>query len=473
MISPQPWEVMSNTRSARIALVTVRFTLFDPQMGPEFSARMRQHAARSAAILRDEFDVIETPLIESEEDAAKVADFLATAAPEAVVFAPAMAAPPSYGEIALSRTSAPIVIWNAPAIRRLPDDLRQGEATVHSTSVGAVMLGNVLVRAKRPASVVTAAHDDAPALERLRRIVRAVAAAGSLRGARVLRVGDPIPGYRDVEASESDLSALGITEVAVERTHWEELVTSLDARAVETAWKRCTADWQGDPGPAAERSARVAVALDRLLAEHGAIAGTVNCHGPWFRWSPLVGVTACLGVACQTAAGRPMSCTGDLPTAIALYLARRIAGAALYCECYTPEIDSGLVLLAAGGEGDPAWADPPGAVRLEANEHYPGEHGPGTSVSFALRRGPATLLSLSPVHGTWRLAWAPGEIIETRYRTMGGPNAMFRFDSGRGDGALSRWIISGATHHNALAPGRLDLEIPALAGALGIEHVPV
>ncbi len=473
MISPQLREVMTNTKSARVALVSVRFTLFDPQMGPEFPARMRQHAARSAAILREEFDVIETPLIESEEDAAIVADLLAKAAPEAVVFAPAMAAPPSYGEIALSRTSAPIVIWNAPAILRLPEGLSQAEATVHSTSVGAVMLGNVLVRSGRHASVVTAAHDDAPALERLRRVVRAVAAAGSLRGARVLRIGDPIPGYRDVETTESDLAALGLTEVRIERPDWENLVSSVDSRAVETVWKDSTAGWQGERGPAAEQSARVAVALERLFAEHGAIAGTVNCHGPWFRRSPVVGVTACLGVACQTAAGRPLSCTGDLPTAVALYLARRIAGAALYCECYAPEIDSGLVLVAAGGEGDPSWADPPGAVRLEANEHYPGEHGPGTSVAFALRRGPATLLSLSPRPRTWRLAWAPGEIVESRHRTMGGPNGMFRFDSGRGDEALSRWIISGATHHNALAPGRLDLEVPALAGALGIEHVPV
>jgi hypothetical protein len=30
--------------------------------------------------------------------------------------------------------------------------------------------------------------------------------------------------------------------------------------------------------------------------------------------------------------------------------------------------------------------------------------------------------------------------------------------------------MSGATHHNALAPGRLDIEIPAMAGALGIRH---
>ncbi len=50
---------------------------------------------------------------------------------------------------------------------------------------------------------------------------------------------------------------------------------------------------------------------------------------------------------------------------------------------------------------------------------------------------------------------------------------MFRFASGPSGEAISRWIISGATHHNALAPGRLDVEVPILAAALGIRHVRV
>jgi len=154
-------------------------------------------------------------------------------------------------------------------------------------------------------------------------------------------------------------------------------------------------------------------------------------------------------------------------------LARRLTGQALYCECYVPERETGLVLLAAGGEGDPAWADPPGAVTLEENDHYPGARGRAASIAFGLRRGPATLLSLSPTDAGWVLAWGAGEIVEARYRNMRGPNAMFRFDSGPGGEALAHWIGSGATHHNALAPGRLDVEIPALASALGIRHQQV
>jgi L-arabinose isomerase len=466
---------MASAWRPRIGLVTVRFTLFDAQMASDFPARMRAHAARSAAVLDTVADVVATPLIEDEEGAARAATELAGAQLDAVVFAPTMAAPPSYAARALAEVDAPLVIWNAPSVRRLPDDLHQDEATVHSTSVGAVMYGNVLVREGRQVAVVTAGHDDAAAIERLLRIVRAVAAAGSVRGSTVLRLGDPIPGYLDVESTAPELARLGVTERAIARTDWEARVRAItdDDAATALAALRSDGDWSGDGGPGARRSAAVAVALERAMVEAGAVAGTVNCHGPWFRTSDAVGIPACLAVVREASAGRPISCTGDQPTAIALLLARRLAGAALYCECYTPESETGLVLVAAGGEGDPAWADPDEPRVLEANDHYPGACGEGTSASFALRRGPATLLSLSPTAAGWVLAWATGAIEESRYRDLRGPNGMFRFDSGPADIALEAWIGSGATHHNALAPGRLDVEIPALAAALGVEHVRV
>ena len=457
----------------RIALVSVRFGLFDAQMPPDFPARMRAHAARSAAVLGAAFDVLAPDLIEDEAGARRVRDELAGERPDAVVFAPAMAAPPSYAAIALERTTAPLVIWNAPSVGRLPDGLTQAQATEHTTTVGALMYANVRVREGRPPLVVTAGHDDEAAIERLLRTVRAAAAGGSLRGSTLLRVGDAIPGYLDVDATPADLEALGLHEVAVGLDAWEATVET--ASAAEAAMLRDDVQrrWAGDPGPMAEQSARVAVALDAALDHVDAIAGTVNCHGPWFRGSERVGITACLAVACQAEQGRSISCTGDQPTAIALHLARLIAGSALYCEGYTPEAETGLLLVAAGGEGDPAWAEPPGAVTLEANDHYPGLLGNGTGLAFNLRRGPATLLSLSPTGAGWVLAWATGEVVESRYHAMRGPNGMFQFDSGSALGAVEAWIASGATHHSALAPGRLEVEAPALAASLGMRAVRV
>ncbi len=62
---------------------------------------------------------------------------------------------------------------------------------------------------------------------------------------------------------------------------------------------------------------------------------------------------------------------------------------------------------------------------------------------------------------------------ESRYETLETPNAMFRFDGGSPPEIAEAWTRSGATHHAAVAAGRLDLEVDVLAGALGIETTRV
>ncbi|HYM68641.1 MAG TPA: hypothetical protein VEZ44_03525 [bacterium] len=458
----------------RIGLVSVRFRLFDPQMPADFPARMQERARGYARALSETFDVVFPGVIEDETGASRAAEAFARERLDALVFAPTMAAPPSFAAAAVRAHRAPVVIWNPAATAHLPEGWTQAQATEETAAVACVMLANVFAREGRPAPVVAAPPGDPAAMERLRRTVRAAATAGGVRDSVALRVGDPIPGYLDVEASSAELARLGIRERRVSREELDAAYTASDAGAARALLENVRRrGWSGDGGPHAEASARLALALEALMDASEAAFGTVNCHGPWLRWNPQIGLTACLGVSLLTEAGRPLSCTGDQPTAIAMLLARRLAGGALYSECYAAELDSGLMLLAAGGEGDPSWADAPGRVALAANHHYPGQRGAATSIVFALRRGPATILSLSPSASGWRLAWATGEVVEARHPNLGGPNGMFRFDSGPSTEAGVRWIASGATHHNALAPGRLDVEVPVLAAALGIEHVRI
>ena len=48
--------------------------------------------------------------------------------PDVVVYAPTRAAPPSYAMHALAGVDAPLVVWNALMIDRLPDGLTQAQA---------------------------------------------------------------------------------------------------------------------------------------------------------------------------------------------------------------------------------------------------------------------------------------------------------------------------------------------------------
>lgn len=463
-----------STLRPKVGIVSCYFTLFDEQMPASFRQEREAVVRSYIDVLGRDFDVVDAGMLTSEAEGDRANAILREARPDVVVYAPSMAAPPSYAARALSGLEASLVVWNGPSVDRLPDRLTQAQATVNSSQVAAVMLANTFVRERRPFATVTASPADPAGVELLLRTVRAAAVASSLRGAAVLRVGTWFPGYLDVESSHSDLERLGVTECAITVPELNDAFASVGIDRIRGGLVEVAArGWVRREGPADERSMRLALALDDLVRSKRAIAVTVNCHSDVLRWNPTIGITACLGASLLTADGVPVSCTGDLPTALALVLARTLSGRALYCEFYTPERETGLMLLAAGGEGDPAWADPTHPVVVEPNAHYPGAHGAGTSISFRLEPGPATALSLSPIEGTWRLAWATGEIVEARYDAMGGPNGMFRFDSGSAFEAGARWIASGATHHNALAGGRLDVEIPVLARALGIEEVRV
>jgi L-arabinose isomerase len=459
---------------ATIGLVSVYFGLFDEQMRPEFRRECEALASAYAECLGERWKVVHPGLIASEADGDRANEVFRAERPAALVFAPTMAAPPSYGARAIHELAAPIIIWNAPKVATIDRDLTQARATENSTQVASVMFANTLIRLQRKFVAITARREQAEDMERLFRLVGAALAAESIRGATVLRIGSPIGGYMDVESTPEELAQLGVTErsVAVEELNRAfDAIDGAAARELIEELRRNGWEWTG--GQTDETSARLALALRTLVSESNAIALTVNCHSNFLRWNTRIGISACLGASLLAAGGVPTSCTGDLPTALALRLAQALSGRALYCEFYAPESTTGLMLVAAGGEGDPSWADRDHPIRVEPNHHYPGHNGAGASVSFRLEPGAATALSLSPTADRWRLAWATGEITEARYDGLGGPNGMFRFDSGPATEAGAAWIASGATHHNALAKGRLDLEIPVLADTLGIDHVRI
>jgi L-fucose isomerase-like protein len=457
----------------RIGFAAPYFTLVEPQMPDGFRQQRRDQARAWAALLEADFDVIDGGLITSAEDGIAAGGRFDRAQVDAIVLAPVMVAPPGYALQALP-DEAPVVLWTVPGAPRLPDDLRPSQAAANSMQAGVAMIANALHRRGRTFAAAAAATTDSPALSRLIRVIRGAATAGRLRQAVALRIGEPVDGYLDVESTSEQLGRLGVRERSLDRRALERAFEAVEpAAAIALLDELKGLGWALVDHPLLEHSARLAAALAELAHESRVVCGTVNCHGPCFRTNELVGVPACLGVSVLTERGVPFSCTGDQPVALALLIAKLLSGAALYCEVNSAEADTGLALLSAGGEGDPSWRARASTVTVAPNEFFPGARGPGSGVTFEVRTGPATLLSLSPIAQGWRMAWATGEIEESRYASLETPNAMFRFDRGHSVEACEAWTSSGASHHAAVAAGRLDVELPALGSAAQIELVRV
>jgi len=460
----------SIARRARLGYLSAFFGAYDDVMGSGFRQTQAQRVAENRSVLENSFEVIDFGMVSSPEEARATAGKIAAASIEVLIYAPAMVAPPAWIEIALSDLACPILIWSATRQNAVPEQLDHLQATVHTSLVGATMLANCLVRAQKRFAVVDAVPGNPADESRLIRSIMAAVAAHRLTNAVALRIGDPIPGYRDVESTPDELATLGVREVAIPITELEAAFARIASADVadELARLKARPGWRAPPADASATSARLALALRRLTAEHRATLGTVNCHSPWLRQNRQIGVVACLGVSLMHEAGIPFSCTGDLPAAMAGLLAATLSGTSLYCELYVREPASDEFLVAAGGEGDPRWAE--GGVTVVPNQYYPGHCGAGLGVRFALRRGPATLIAMSPTSDAWRMIWASGEITGRSFDQLDGPNGMFRFTTQPGHRAAEDWIGAGPTHHPALARGVLDLELPLVARLANLEN---
>jgi L-fucose isomerase-like protein len=455
----------------RVGLLVPRFTVFDGALGPERVDRLRGRRELLARALEPYADVVASVLVEDESDATAARRAFNDARIDLVVVAPAMAAPPSLGVAVLVQPSWPALIWNAIGIEALAPAADQPTAIEHTTTVGCQMLAGALARIGGEVPVVSTGPHDPAGLERLGRAIAGIAVAGAVRGSSVVRIGQPPVGYLNVECEEADLALLGARLVEIEQPELDEAfdaATSGDAAAVLAGLSELGV--RAPAGLDPEPSARLAHAIGAVLDRHGAIAASTNCLGPLLRANERIGIPACLAGAVETSRGRPVSCTGDIPAALALWLGRRLAGAALYTEWYLSQPGDGDALLLSCGLADLAFGLP-GTASLYEVTGVPGVRGTASGVRYAPRTGPATLIGMSAAADGWRLAWLEGEALGEASPHLRGVAVRFRPSGLDPLAAASSWIGAGVTHHPVLVPGHAGETLTLAARALGARAI--
>jgi len=453
-------------RRPRVGLLVPRFTVFDELLGIDRVAALRAAPARLSDALAAYVDVVCPGIIEDLEAALAARAAFAAADVEAIVVAPPMAAPPELTLAVLDGQPLRGVLWNVVGLDRLADGATQADAVAQTSTVGAQFVAGALARAGGRMPVVSAAPDDPAGVDQLVRTIRASAAVGALRGGTVLTIGAPAPGYANVQCDDNDLASLGLTRVRVEAPELDAAFNASAAAAPSVLEELLAAGVVVPDGPTTLRSAQLAAALEILLDRYDACCGAVADLGPLVRLSETIGIVATLGFARETARGRPIAGTGDVPAAIALLLADRLGGAALFGEWYLSEPSTGTALFLSGGEADPRFAAERTAIRAVPSTSFSGTHGAGLGLDMSLRTGPVTLLALGADPQRWRLAWGTGTLGPARSDHLRGPNGQFAPDGVDVLDAATRLIASGTTHHPVLTPGRLDVEMPVVADLL-------
>lgn len=445
-------------RRPRIGLLAPFVPYYEPII--KLRTEKEAFAVKVKALLGEHAEVIGGGLVASEEDAAKAGMEFAENDVAAVVVAPSIAVFGALPWAALKPVAVPVCIWSLQPARAIPPDYNIRELIRNSGGLGVQALANTLCRAERYFEVVFSSEEgEIP--RKLKRFLQTVGILGSLWRARFAQIGTVFPQMTDVQMDHNAWPGIPILSVPACQLTVEYQNQRSSAVSARTQQIRRL--------PLAEitedelvRSARLSLALDSIVDNFGLSGGAFNCHGETCLQNPEIGVTACYAVSAQTSKGRPFSCTGDLPTAIALWMIRQLAGSVIYAELDLVDRDSDVVLLANGGEGD--WAAAEGPVRIAGNENFVGLHGRGASLQFEPVAGPATLLSFTPIaNNRYRLVTADGELIHIRLAQLGVFHAAFRFQQLPAGSAFERWCEAGAVHHLAVGPGHWSSDLKHLA----------
>ncbi len=309
--------------------------------------------------------------------------------------------------------------------------------------------------------------------------VRAAGVARALRRARIGFLGHTYPGMLDLY---SDFTMVhGQLGTHVEVLEIDDLVARVRAaseselRAKEDEIRAMFdfADPSADPiaAPIDDESlawaARVAVGLDRLVADYELDGLTYYYRGVDGNEAERVGAGLIVGNSLLTARGIPTSGEGDLKTNVAQLALDRMGAGGSYTEFYALDFDEGFALMGHDGPGHVAIAQERPVLRML--KLYHGKRGAGLSVEFKVRYGPVTILGCTQTaDGRLKLIAAEGESIPGPTFKIGNTNSRLRFAVPPAE-FFDAWCVEGPTHHVALGVGHRLPEIERLARLLDME----
>jgi L-arabinose isomerase len=372
-------------------------------------------------------------------------------------------------------TKAPILVWNTQHIRHLPEDANFDAIMLNSGMCGLPELTNGLLRVGRSFRTITSHVTDPQGLAQIGEYATATAVVRTLRNARVGIIGHPYEGMADLMVDHLSLrESIGPTCWPIEPEKVAAALATVSSEKVKDLINEERSRFRAETVPPEmfERSARLALALEEVVKGNHLDALAIF-EQVWLSDS-RVGIVSNYGAGRLMSLNVPCAPEADVPTAISMLLLQELAGQSTILENYVMDFDHNTIMLSHDGTGNPALAAGPSDVSVKPSAYYRGVHGFGAAFEYAYARGEVTILSLVTLgNGEWRLIVAEGESLPMKPRPLSAPQMTFRPSSGNIQKYCDRWCSAGASHHMALAYGRLADKVNQVGELLGVEVVVV
>lgn len=446
----------------RVAAIGGFMQYFEPIMGPDSRRERTAHLDHTVAPLAADAELHNLGLLVDASDEARLIEAVRRVAPDVLLIVPTMATPPGpMLRIIESASNAPVVIACAHGLESIGMDYGMAALCRHSANVGASMVESLLRRRGREPVTLVGFLSDGEFHHRLSLAVRAAGVARRLDGLRIARLGVPMTGYDHVGLDPAEAEASGMVLVDIPLERWSDRVAGVTASEIDQFFDELPGlmpagtDWErtGDH----DRAARLAIALRALADAEQVDCGSLTCRGP-FGVGLENGAIGCLATTLMTSSGIPFSATGDLVTAIAMFIGRSLGGATLYCELDAIDRQRDAFLVANTGEGDWGWVPPHGHSVIRPARDHSGRDVPGVVLQHDLRPGPGTMVAVTldrTLSERVTLLAMEGEVGEPPQTSLKVTQGWFQTVHRPAASAMERWIGAGATHHGALSAGHL------------------
>jgi L-arabinose isomerase len=470
---------------ARVGMLGIGLEAYWPQFAglqeriEGYRRRVEERVAELGA------EVVSAGLVDSAPKAREAGDRFAAAQVDVVLCHAVTYATSSQVLPAFQAAGVPVVLLGLQPARTLDyEHTDTGEWLANCAACCVPEIAGACTRAGIPYDTVAGTIDgDERAWGRIAAWVRAAGAARALRRSRIGFLGHTYPGmldlYTDFTAVHAQLGA------HVEVLEIDDLGTrtaaatgdEVEAKIEEIRASFDFADPSEDPiaGPIADEqldwSARVAVGLDRLVADFDLDGLTYYYRGAGGNEAERLGAGVIVGSSLLTARGVITSGEGDLKTNIAQLVLDGLGAGGSFTEYYGLDFDEDFILMGHDGPAHLAIAQERPVLR--SLELYHGKRGAGLSVELKVRYGPITIVGCTQtVDGRLKLLVAEGESIPGPTFKIGNTNSRLRFGAPPAE-FFEAWCAHGPTHHVALGVGHVAEEVSRVAALLGLESAEV
>ena len=301
-----------------------------------------------------------------------------------------------------------------------------------------------------------------------------------LRSARIGLLGHPFEGMLDMNVDPTSFtSAFGMHVDMIEMGDLRKRVD--DATPAEVATMRSRIErFFTFPEPGSDKavagkvtgesldlSARVAVGLERLVADYKLDGIAHYYRGLDGNEDEQLIANIIVGASLLTANGIPVAGEGDLKNCVAMMMMDRLDAGGSFSELHPANFTEDFVFVGHDGPGHVAISNQQPALR--GLSIYHGKFGHGLSVEFKVKEGPITIAGLTVrENGKFALIVAEGESLDGPIPATGNTNTRCKFKPDMPT-FIEQWTEAGPTHHFALGIGKQISTLQKVGRLVGLE----